>query len=245
MFPFPPIPPFGKVLGTMIELGKKYLIPAIESLFSSDERKEKARKVAEQPAFNKEAKSPNENLELLNALSNLKNNIKERAEKLEDTYIDILEKSFEPLIEKLENENINARSIERAISISSSRIRHIFTSEIASNISIDNAKCVQILERNGVEGKTEALNNLCDDVLKNAIEKIKKEVSEGFINAKMAIQDILESKIAMQSNLITHNITALSELQQHSDKDSKERAQIQIAVNIARSEAMLCELATH
>ena len=234
----PPPPTIPSILTKIGEFFKKAIeyapevisfIKGVKSLFSSDKENLES---ATQEAYNEDAQNPSENAEVLNALNELKNNAKDKAHYLEDTLIAMLDKYVEPLIDMLEQGQISTRNIDRAMNVSEKAIRQIFTRNITQNLSIDNAKCLNILKLPGQEARKESLEHLYNETLSKALKEITSELEKSFATMQESLSEILQEKIELKQAFLQRDTALLEELQNATTQE-KQKTQIFIAEQIA------------
>lgn len=227
------IPLLGPILTGLATAGKWLLSNApmivsvaqsVKSLFSGADKKA----LSEVPEFDDSKASLEDRMHISALLSRIKNNALERAQDLEEQFIQASEDGVLRLVEFLEDHDIVPKSLERVINSNSRQIHGALKSVITSSLSLDNSKCLEILKLSEGSTKEARMSEFIDEILASGLRKIGNEISTNTQSAFEHIKEILHSKLESEEQILQNSLKDLQEFQSSHKLGEKQAQEIKM-----------------
>ncbi len=231
----------GKVVSTVASAaveGVKWVGEKIGGLFSGNDSV--STRTGQQESYQRETASAEETRRVNYNLNEYKNDVATRSEEIEDKIADDCEEMFEKLADSLNTMDnkeiapgiifkIDSRQLQRESRKLLRSIRGSIKREVIPTVSIDNSKCLQILEMNAGTAKKDAMKKFVDDGIIKALNSLKDNLKDGLKDAIENTNDMLDNKFVQIESIAQSSLDVLKTLKENTNANKKEQTQIELA----------------
>lgn len=195
-------------------------IGGIKSLFDSGN--DESRNLAREESYNSSTATTNDTSKVNALLSELKNQLINSADDIEDKLVYECEVQSDRICDKLEEMEINTSNLRRMATKNERRIKNTLREEISKNLSLDNRECLDILYMTPGDSKEAAIIKFKNSIIEKALKKIKEDIAENFNTIIDNAEIVINNKLENESNIVNQNLKYLERLINVTDIANKE-----------------------
>lgn len=228
------------------------LIGRGKNLVFGEETRGTSSKIGKEESYSSEKAQIAETARINNTLTEFRNKIEKRSDKIESEVLSMSREYIDELIKELkkinnqkyagQSLNLNIESIERQNRKTEDTIHGHIKKHIQKRISIDDEQCLEILKMETGSDKEKKMTDFINLVLKESMEELSKKIKKVLTEQADNITEKIEDRIIVYENSASEKISGCEEIINLKGKDEKalEKKVGKVAYKLSLCELVSC-----